>query len=99
MISKYSGTCSYCSNPTKAGKDHYDLDSKQGYHAECREKAESEPTPEQWELATRLDFGDHARCWLDQQRCLFLLPVPSGEPAPEPEREDLPTRGLFGALR
>ena len=51
MISKYAGTCYICKEPTKAGVDEYDLDTRRGYHAECTEGADN---PEA--LAIRLGY-------------------------------------------
>ncbi len=37
MISKYDGTCFYCKDKTKAGKDSYDLQKKISFHEACQE--------------------------------------------------------------
>jgi hypothetical protein len=54
MISKFDGRCFICGKPTKAGKDMYDLDTRQSYHAECKEN--QPPGPEAYALAERLGF-------------------------------------------
>lgn len=59
MISKFNGTCCYCNEPTKAGKDIYDLDMKKSYHQACKDEDEAQPDPEQWDLADRLGFVNH----------------------------------------
>ncbi len=57
MISKFNGTCRYCKRATLAGRDHYDLDTKTGYHAHCEEAAESAPPgPAAFRLASDLGF-------------------------------------------
>jgi hypothetical protein len=57
MISRYSGTCSICNKPTKAGQDIYDVESKESYHEDCREN--QQPGPELYALAQRLHFMSH----------------------------------------
>jgi len=56
VISKFNGTCFYCKQPTKAGTDTYELDTKRSYHEACKEAAWSTPDAEQRALAERLGF-------------------------------------------
>lgn len=76
MISKYPGLCRYCKKPTLAEKDHYDLESKTGYHSQCQEDAENAPaSKEQYELAERLGYKTE-REW----NVLLLPPEANGDP-------------------
>ncbi|HEY6382035.1 MAG TPA: hypothetical protein VIY07_09550 [Pseudolabrys sp.] len=87
MISKYPGICIHCKRPTKAGVDHYDLDKKESYHAECRELAESGPTADEFAAAERCGYAAAAAIdtdeWFELYRNWHLLPLPpsSGSPA------------------
>lgn len=56
MICKYNGTCSICGKPTKAGKDIYDLETKESYHEDCRSRRDLFSASEAEELADQLGF-------------------------------------------
>ena len=57
MISKYNGICVFCKKPTAANVDHYDMDTKTGYHETCRDRYEQTTGREEAEaLADLLGF-------------------------------------------
>lgn len=101
MISKYPGVCRYCKKPTLAGKDHYDLESKTGYHSKCQEDAENAPaSQEQYELADRLgyvhyDWSDLRSAEVDDGRQMRHL---SGGGSSQESRPGSPSRGLEDRL-
>jgi hypothetical protein len=56
MISKYNGKCAHCGQPTKAGVDQYDIDTKRSYHEACEPQPLPFDSAEDDELADRLGF-------------------------------------------
>ncbi len=67
MISRYSGTCFYCHQPTKAGSDQYSIEEKISYHETCRMSVDAlDKATEAIEcgqaLADRLGFQKEPAC-------------------------------------
>lgn len=92
MIAKYNGHCTICGLPTQAQKDHYDVTTKENWHAACRE---AQPGAGQFELAERLGWLKHD-CAMATDWPLFLLSGIAREPA---KRRQPQACGLFETIR
>lgn len=105
MISKYNGTCRYCKQPTKANIDHYELETKTGFHEKCQNDAEALSAEDNIALAEHLGFVDYGDIesvkWSEKRYEPTALPILShaagGRPT-EPVRGDGDSRGEQAAL-